>query len=56
VTEGSGTNSGNFLEVSHFNHGMYANNNKLQLSGVESDISPSILTAGFYQQINTIFV
>ena len=31
VTEGTGTNSGNFLEVSHFNHGMYANNNKLQV-------------------------
>ncbi len=57
VTEGSGTNSGNFLEVSHFNHGMYANNNKLQLSGVESDISPSILTAGLLStELNTIFV
>ena len=57
VTEWSGTNSGNFLEVSHFNHGMYANNNKLQLSGVESDISPSILTAGLLStELNTIFV
>jgi hypothetical protein len=57
VTEGSGTNSGNFLEVSHFNHGMYANNNKLKLTGVESDISPSILTAGLLStELNTIFV
>ena len=45
TTEGTGVNSGNFLEVSHFNHGMYANNNKLQLNGVKSDVSPSILTA-----------
>jgi hypothetical protein len=57
VTEGTGTNSGNYLEVSHFNHGMYANNNKLQLSGVESDISPTILTAGLLStELNTIFV
>ena len=57
VTEGTETNSGNYLEVSHFNHGMYANNNKLQLSGVESDISPSILTAGLLStELNTIFV
>lgn len=57
VTEGSGTNSGNFLEVSHFNHGMYANNNKLQLSGVESDISPTTLTAGLLStEGSTIFV
>lgn len=57
VTEGTGTNSGNYLEVSHFNHGMYANNNKLQLSGVESNISPTILTAGLLStELNTIFV
>ena len=57
VTEGSGTNSGNYLEVSHFNHGMYANNNKLKLTGVESDISPSILTANLLSAgSDTIFV
>ena len=57
VTEGTGTNSGNFLEVSHFNHGMYANNNKLKLSGIESDISPSILTANLLSAgSDTIFV
>jgi len=55
--ENTGTNSGNYLEVSHFNHGMYANNNKLQLSGVESDISPSILTANLLTTgSDTIFV
>ena len=57
VTEGTGTNSGNFLEVSHFNHGMYANNNKLQLNGVKSDIAPSTLTANLLTvDSNTIFV
>ena len=57
VTEGTGTNSGNFLEVSHFNHGMYANNNKLQLNGVKSDIAPSTLTANLLTtESNTIFV
>ena len=57
ATEGTETNSGNYLEVSHFNHGMYANNNKLKLSGVESDISPSILIAGLLStELNTIFV
>ena len=57
VTEDGGINSGNFLEVSHFNHGMYANNNKLKLTGVESDISPSILTANLLSfGSDTIFV
>ena len=57
ATEGTGTNSGNFLEVSHFNHGMYANNNKLQLNGVKSDIAPSTLTANLLvAESNTIFV
>ena len=57
VTEDTGINSGNFLEVSHFNHGMYANNNKLKLTGVESDISPSILTANLLSSgSDTIFV
>jgi hypothetical protein len=57
ITEGTGTNSGNYLEVSHFNHGMYANNNKLKLTGVESDISPSILTANLLSTgSDTIFV
>jgi len=57
VTEDTGINSGNYLEVSHFNHGMYANNNKLKLTGVESDISPTILTAGLLStEESTIFV
>ena len=57
VTEDTEINSGNYLEVSHFNHGMYANNNKLTLTGVESDISPTSLTAGLLStEESTIFV
>ena len=53
VTE---TNPGNFLEVSHFNHGMYANNNKLQLNGVKSDIAPSTLLVELSTNSNTISI
>ena len=36
---------------------MYANNNKLTLTGVESDISPTTLTAGLLStEESTIFV
>ena len=56
TAEGTGTNSGNFLEVSHFNHGMYANNNKLQLNGVKSDIAPSTLLAELSTNSNTISI
>ena len=57
TTEDAGINSGNYLEVSHFNHGMYANNNKLTLTGVESDISPTTLTTRLLStELNTIFV
>ena len=45
TSEGTGANSGNYLHVDHFNHGMYANNNQLVLSGVESDVAPTTLSA-----------
>jgi len=45
TSEGTGVNSGNYLHVEHFNHGMYANNNQLVLSGVESDVAPTTLSA-----------
>jgi len=44
VTEVGGIDSGNFFRVNHFEHDMYANNNKLTLSGVESDVAPTTLT------------
>jgi hypothetical protein len=37
--------SGNYLRVNHFNHGMYAKNNKLILSDVNSSYAPSVLTS-----------
>jgi len=44
LIEGTGVESGNYLQVNHFNHGMFANNNKLKIYDVESDVSPTILT------------
>ena len=44
-TDDSGIFSGNYLQVQHFNHGMYANNNKLKLVDVSSDSAPAILNS-----------
>ena len=44
-TDDGGIYSGNYLKVQHFNHGMYANNNKLTLTDVASDSAPTTLTA-----------
>ena len=46
-TEGTNLNSGSFLEVNHFNHGMYAKNNKLTISDIETDTTPTTLTGNF---------
>ncbi len=35
--------NGNFLKVNHFNHGMYANNNKVTISNAESSVPPTVL-------------
>ncbi len=43
-TGDGGIFSGNYLQVEHFNHGMYANNNKLILNDIISDTTPTILT------------
>jgi hypothetical protein len=43
-TEDGGIFSGNYLQVEHFNHGMYANNNKLVLNDIISDTAPTTLT------------
>ena len=40
-----GINSGNVINVSHFNHGMYSDDNKVELIDIESDVSPSNLSA-----------
>jgi hypothetical protein len=43
----SGINTGTYLKVFHTNHGMYSKNSIVSLSGIESDISPSILSADY---------
>jgi len=45
TSEGTGSNSGNFLQVNHFAHGMYGNTNQLELSGIESDVAPTTLSS-----------
>jgi hypothetical protein len=39
-----GIYAGNFMKVNHFDHGMYAANNKLTLYNVESNIIPTTLS------------
>ena len=40
-----GEYSGNYIRVSHFNHGMYSNTNKVVLSDIESSVAPTTLSA-----------
>jgi hypothetical protein len=44
-TSPTDTNSGNFLKVDHFDHGMYSNTNQLTLKNVQSSTSPVVLTS-----------
>lgn len=37
-------NSGNYIEVDHFDHGMYSNTNKLSISGAESSVPATTLS------------
>jgi len=38
-------NSGNYIRVSHFDHGMYGNTNQIVISDTESNIAPTTLSA-----------
>lgn len=40
----TGVNAGNVMKVNHFNHGMYSSDNKVQIKGIQSDVSPTTLT------------
>ena len=40
-----GINSGNVINVSHFNHGMHSDDNKVELIDIESDVTPTILSS-----------
>jgi hypothetical protein len=37
-------NSGNYIKVDHFDHGMYSNTNKLVISGAESNVPATVLS------------
>ena len=43
TSEGSGLNSGNYLKVDHFDHGMYYSTNKVIISDIESNVPPTTL-------------
>ena len=45
TSEGSGLNSGNYLRVNHFDHGMYSSTNKVIVSGVEPNVPATTLSS-----------
>jgi hypothetical protein len=50
-------NSGNFMWVDHFDHGMYAKTNKLILSDAQSNIAPAVLTSTLSNsEVNSISI
>ena len=42
---GNGVNSGNYMKIRHFNHGMYSDSNLVSISDIETDTSPTTLTS-----------
>ena len=56
-TETGSTNSGNYIKVSHFDHGMYSDTNRVVLSDIESNIPPTTLSSNLSsQEVDTISV
>ena len=51
-----GVNSGNYIKVDHFEHGMYSNTNKLILDRIQSDVSPTILSSNLLLNQTTISI
>jgi hypothetical protein len=49
-------NSGNFIKIDHFDHGMYSNTNKLAISNVDSNVSPVLLTSALSASDSTISI
>jgi hypothetical protein len=47
VSSYSSINTGTYLKVSHSNHGMYSENSIVSLSGIESDVAPTILSTEY---------
>ena len=57
VSGSGGVNSGNYIKVDHFNHGMYSNTNKVTLSDIQSSIEPTTLSAAVsVNEVSTISV
>ena len=44
-TSTGGIRSGNYFKVSHFDHGMYSNTNKVTLNDIESSVAPTTLSS-----------
>jgi len=45
TSEGGGLNSGNYLRINHFDHGMYSSTNKVVISDVEPDVPSTTLSS-----------
>lgn len=55
--ENGSVNSGNFIRVSHFDHGMYSDTNRVILSNIGSNVPPTTLSSGLSsQEVDTISV
>jgi hypothetical protein len=48
--------SGDYFEVNHFNHGLYSNTNKVQISSVDTDVAPTTLANAITASSNAITV
>jgi len=56
IVNGSNENSGNYMRVNHFDHGMYANNNIVRISNVESSTAPVPLVSALTSSSASISV
>ncbi|MGA1047192.1 MAG: hypothetical protein ACO3UU_04225, partial [Minisyncoccia bacterium] len=48
--------SGDYIKINHFNHGMYAKNNKVELTGVLSNIKPTKLSQNLVSSSTSISI
>ena len=56
-TETGGANTGEYLRINHFDHGMYSNTNKVILSDIQSNVVPTTLSSDLgSQEVDTINV
>ena len=51
-----GVYSGNFFKVNHYDHGMYANTNKITIKDVQSDVVPTTLSKPLSKTDSTISI